>query len=149
MRTNSPIVLRKPYRGGVNLSIVFYYGKKYGADKALFFENTDIFVFPTYYPNECFPLVLLEAMEYAIPCISTNEGGISDIIEDNRSGCLVPRNDADMLAEKIAFLIDHPEERYAMGRAGREKFKQGFTLSSFEHRIVDVFNDCVHPQATC
>lgn len=134
-------MLRNPYRGGVNLSIVFYYGKKYGVDKALFFRNADIFVFPTYYPNECFPLVLLEAMEYAIPCISTNEGGISDIIEDHRSGYLVPRNDADMLAEKIAFLIDHPEERYAMGREGRRKFKNAFTLDYFECRIADILSN--------
>ena len=43
--------------------IASYRGKKYGKNKSHFFKNADIFVFPTSYPNECFPLVLLEAME--------------------------------------------------------------------------------------
>lgn len=42
---------------------VFAHGAKYGNEKDVFLQKTDVFVFPTYYNNECFPLVLLEAME--------------------------------------------------------------------------------------
>lgn len=44
--------------------MVVYHGKKYGKDKEAFLNGADIFVFPTFYHNECFPLVLLEAMEH-------------------------------------------------------------------------------------
>ena len=61
------------------------YGAKYNDEKDTFLQKADVFVFPTYYNNECFPLVLLEAMEQGIPCISTNEGGIPAIIEDGKT----------------------------------------------------------------
>lgn len=38
--------------------------------------------------NECFPLVILEAMEYKLPAISTNEGGIPDMVKDGENGLI-------------------------------------------------------------
>jgi len=131
-------VLRNAYWGGVNLSIVFYYGKKYGADKSLFLTNADLFVFPTSYPNECFPLVLLEAMERALPCVSTNEGGIADIIEDGKTGHIVPRNDAEALAGRIETLLNDPTQRIRLGKNAREKFKREFTLGKFEETLTNI-----------
>lgn len=57
--------------------LVTYVGRKVREEKEAFFRQADIFVFPTYY--ETFGLVNLEAMEYKLPVISTNEGGIPDI----------------------------------------------------------------------
>lgn len=68
-----------------------YLGKKYGEEKNEKYAKSDIFVFPTFYPNECFPLVLLEAMQQGLPCISTNEGGIASIIDDGKTGFLVEK----------------------------------------------------------
>ena len=124
--------------------IASYRGKKYGKNKSQFFKNADIFVFPTSYPNECFPLVLLEAMEYSLPCISTNEGGIANIIEDGKTGYIIPQNDATALAEKIEYLILHHEERNAMGERGREKFKREFVLERFEKRMKDIINNAIN-----
>ena len=47
---------------------IAYVGRKVGEEKEAFFRQSDVFVFPTYYYNECFPLVILEAMEYKM-CI--------------------------------------------------------------------------------
>lgn len=65
------------------------HGAKYREEKELFLKQADLFIFPTYYHNECFPLVLLEAMEQGLPCISTNEGGIPGIIEEGKTGFIV------------------------------------------------------------
>jgi len=67
-----------------------YEGAKYGRDKRLSLTGADIFVLPTYYPSECFPLVLLEAMQCGLPVVSTYEGGIPDIVEHGRTGYLCP-----------------------------------------------------------
>ncbi|WP_349996691.1 glycosyltransferase family 4 protein, partial [Phocaeicola dorei] len=67
---------------------VAYVGRKVGEEKEAFFRQADVFVFPTYYYNECFPLVILEAMEYKLPVISTNEGGIPDIVKDGENGLI-------------------------------------------------------------
>lgn len=114
------------------------YGAKYGTDKNKFLQDADLFVFPTYYNNECFPLVLLEAMEAGIACISTQEGGISAIIKDNETGYVINKHQPQTLANKIEILIEHPELCQSMGRKGREKFKNEFTLKQFEGRITEI-----------
>lgn len=118
--------------------MALYLGKKYDEEKNEEYDNADIFAFPTYYYNECFPLVLLEAMEHAVPCISTREGGVSAIIDDGVNGFMVEKRDANALADRIEFLLTHPEERTHMGIAGRQKFKNEFTLPKFETRMKQI-----------
>lgn len=120
--------------GGVTLA--YFHGKKYNEDKNVFFDNADIFVFPT--SNEAFGLVLLEAMEHAVPCISTREGGVSAIIDDGVNGFLVEKRDANALADRMEFLLTHPKERPRMGIAGYQKFKNEFTLPKFETRMKQI-----------
>lgn len=122
---------------GLN-QMVLYLGKRYGEEKNEEYGNADVFVFPTYYFNECFPLVLLEAMEHAVPCISTREGGVSAIIDDGVNGFMVEKRDANALADRIEFLLTHPEERTRMGIAGYQKFKNEFTLPKFEARMKQI-----------
>ena len=123
--------------------MVVYHGRKYGKDKEAFLNGADIFVFPTFYHNECFPLVLLEAMEHGLPCISTTEGGIPGIIDNGKTGYLVPKHDVVALADKIEMFIRDTDLRHKMGEAGREKFEREFTLEVFEKRMVEILSDNV------
>lgn len=108
----------------------------------MFFNNADMFVFPTYYPNECFPLVLLEAMQHGLPCISTDEGGISSIIEDGKTGLLVNRKDAEDLANKMEVLVKDATLRYRMGMAGKQRFDKLYTKENFEDRLSKILTSC-------
>lgn len=119
---------------------VKYIGKKYGEEKNRYWQNSDIFVLPTFYPNECFPLVLLEAMQYSLPEISTYEGGIPDIVTDSESGFLVPQKDVKALTDKLEFLIKNRELCKQMGVAGRKKFEEEFTLEKFENKLIVILN---------
>ena len=81
---------------------VQYVGKKYGADKEKAYSKADIFALPTYYSNECFPLVLIEAMQFSLPLVSTYEGGIPSIVIDGETGYLIPQADhADAIQRTI------------------------------------------------
>ena len=120
---------------------VIYEGKKYEKEKQDYFGKADIFIFPTLY--ETFGLVLLEAMEYSLPCISTNEGGIPAIIEDGKTGYIVEKHSPEKIAEKIEYLMDHPEQCTAMGKAGKEKFLKEFTLAQFERRLSKILKECI------
>lgn len=122
--------------GGVVLTN--YFGKRYGEDKTPFLKNADIFCFPTFYPNECFPLVLLEAMQHGIACISTNEGGIPHIIDEGKNGFMVPKQDPIALADAISRLITDRELCRKMGEFGLEKYQNEFTLDKFEERFVGI-----------
>jgi glycosyltransferase involved in cell wall biosynthesis len=117
---------------------VEYFNGSYGNDKYLVYQKADLFVFPTYYHNEAFPLVNLEAMQCSLPIISTDVGAISDIVEDSLSGFLVPPFDVNLLAEKIEILIKDPNLRKKMGRAGRIKYEEQFTFSHFENNFINI-----------
>ena len=121
-----------------------YHGCKYGEEKEKFFEQADIFCFPTYYHNECFPLVLLEAMQHGLPCISTNEGAIPNIIDEGITGLIIEKRNTEQLAEKLELLLSNKNRRLKMGRAGKEKYEREFTLERFEQRFVEVLKDKLH-----
>lgn len=113
-------------------------GAVYGAEKEPYWLAADVFVFPTYYHNECFPLVLLEAMQHALPCISTKEGAIPNIIDDGETGFVVNAKNAGNLAVKIEELAIDKQKRLDMGTNGYSKYKDQFTLKVFENRLCDV-----------
>lgn len=113
--------------------LVIYDGKQYGADKERFFKQADVFIFPTYY--ECFPIVLLEAMQHKLPVISTNEGGIPDIIEDGINGFVCKRQDAKDIANKLMNLITDDSLRIKMGEAGYQKYETLYTINRFEMKM--------------
>lgn len=109
---------------------VYYVGKKYAAEKTAEFLTTDIFIQPTY--NDCFPLTLLEAMQYGLPIISTDVGGITDIVIDGETGLICKTRDAEDLANKIKLLLDNPSLRQQYGQAGYDRFVANYTLERFE-----------------
>lgn len=114
--------------------------------KSKVFENPPVLLlFPTFYHNECFSLVLLEAMEHGLPCISTTEGGIPGIVDDGKTGFLVPKHDVVVLADKIQLLLNDSVLRSNMGKVGREKFEKEFTLEVFEKRMTWILEHIVYP----
>ncbi|TDD95073.1 glycosyltransferase family 4 protein [Flavobacterium cellulosilyticum] len=117
---------------------VEYQGRKYGLEKEAAFANADIFAFPTYYHNETFGLVNLEAMQYALPVISTFEGAIPEVIIDGVNGFLVPQQNAEALASKLEILIGNPVLRNEMGLAGKKMYEEKFTLEHFEKRMLEI-----------
>ena len=114
---------------------VKYLGKRYGEEKNRAFSNADIFAFPTFYENECFPLVLLEALQHGLPIVSTFEGGIRDIIDEGKSGFLVEQKNVIKLASKLEILINDFNLRYTMGQAGKLKYENFFTIDKFEQNL--------------
>ena len=115
-----------------------YLGAKYDKEKIREFIHSDALVFPSH--SETFGLVLLEAMEYEMPCISTRVGGIPSVVNDYDTGFLVQSKDTDALADKMLWLIEHQEEGLLMGKKGRNRFLENFTLDIFEHRMIDILS---------
>lgn len=121
--------------------IVFAHGAKYGVEKQKYFDEANVFVFPTFYHNETFGLVLVEAMQNKLPCIATAEGGIPDII-DPTTGFIIDRKSPSQLASKIEILINDPQLGVEMGKEGYRKYKAKFTIEHFESRIKDILATC-------
>ena len=93
------------------------------------YASCDIFCAPSRY--ESFGLVLLEAMSFAKPVVACDEGGMSDLVDDN--GILVPIEDTEALSEALSRLIGDAALRERMGRRGRELFESTWQL---EHAVA-------------
>lgn len=113
-----------------------YHGRLYGDEKERLLQLSDVFVHPTL--NDCFPLVLLEAMQHALPIIATPVGAIPDIVEDGVTGLIIPDQDAKALAEAMQSFIEHPERIPNMGEAARTRFLQSYTTNHFEQQLLHI-----------
>ena len=120
---------------------VYSYGAKYGEEKKQFYEIANCFILPTH--NECFPLVLLEAMEQSLACIATDEGGIKSIIDENTTGFIFNKKFPEELADKIERLMNNPIQCKEMGNAGKIKFENEFTIDKFENRMKDIILEII------
>ena len=89
-------------------------------------SELDVFVLSSV--SEGFPLVTLEAMAAAKPMIVTRSGGPQEIVEDGRTGLLIPPADPDALAGKICELLADPGRAATLARTARAKVASTFTL---------------------
>lgn len=124
-------------------NMALYIGRKYGTDKDAVFEQSDVFVFPTFYYNETFGLVNLEAMEHKLPIVTTDEGGITDVVKDGKNGLISEKKNPDSLAKCIEVLITDKNLCEKMGEEGYRMFKRDYTLSAFERHFTDCVNKCL------
>jgi glycosyltransferase involved in cell wall biosynthesis len=69
--------------------------------------------------NEGTPVALIEAMAAGLPVVATRVGGVADVVDDGKTGLLVPPKDPAALNRAMAVLLDDPDRRREMGQAGR------------------------------
>ena len=97
-------------------------------------QGTDIFVLPSLAEN--LPMSIIEAFAHGIPVISTPVGAVPEMIEDGRTGLIVPVDDSRALADALHRLIKDPELRQALGRNARDAHETRYLLSSYTDRLV-------------
>ena len=124
---------------------VYVIGPRYGEEKYNELLSSDIFAFPTFYSKEAFPLVNLEAMQFSLPVVSTDEGGISEAVINDGTGFIIEPKNVNQLAEKLQLLIKNKDLREEMGRKGKERFCNHYTLQLFEQNIKNVFDKILNP----
>ncbi len=109
-------------------------------DVAAALAALDVFVLPS--RSEAFPNAAIEAMASALPVIASEVGGVPELIEDGRSGLLVPPGRPDALARAILELTRRPERARAMGRRGRADVLARFSfdrmVAGFEALYLEI-----------
>lgn len=84
------------------------------------------------------PLLVFECMANDTPLIATAVGGIPDVVDNGRTGVLVPRRDVQALADGMINLLTNPERRSQMAAAAREVLR-GYTIDATVTRFTDVY----------
>lgn len=97
-----------------------------GDRKEQAFTDADIAILPSYYEGS--PIFLLEAMAHSMPVISTNVGGIPDIV-DSSNGILTAPGDLDAIAQAIAHYINTPQDVATHGHRSIEKVSAFFPVA--------------------
>lgn len=106
-------------------------------------DETHIFVAPSVTAsdgNQDAPVnTLKEAMAMGLPVIATLHGGIPELVEDGISGFLVPERDDSAIAEKLIYLIEHPQIWQQLGFHGRKKVETEYDINKLNSELVEIY----------
>lgn len=117
-----------------------YVGVVYKDDKKQLLNWSNIFVLPTYYKMEGQPISILEAMATNNVIISTNHAGIIDIIENNKNGYLIEKENSESITEKLMLLNNNKSKILEISNYNKTYFAENFTIKKFSEEILKIFS---------
>jgi glycosyltransferase involved in cell wall biosynthesis len=118
-------------------------GTVHGAAKNDVINSSDVFLFPTYYPPEGHPWVVIEAMAAGLPIVSTDQGAIVESVVDGENGYIVAKRDPAAVAEKAIELARDPALRRRMGERSRALYLERFTEARMVGALAAAFHATV------
>src|SRR5258708_2627154 len=116
---------------------VTFLGRLSGKSLVEAYQQGNVFVLPS--SNESFSMVILEAMACGLPVVSTKTGGITALVEDDKTGFLIVPNDPQMLAEKVGILLADLPRASVFGENARTKIIQTFNWHKQATRYHELF----------
>ncbi len=119
--------------------LVTFAGRQGREALKFYFSAADVFVSTPWY--EPFGITPVEAMACGTPVIGSNVGGIKFTIRDGETGYLVPPNDPDAVAERIAHLYKHPKLLTVFGQQGLRRANDLFTWQKVTSSIAALYED--------
>ena len=137
-------------REGLGIAdVVTFLGKREQSALPYHYSAAEVCVIPSHY--ESFGMVALEAMACGTPVIASRVGGLTFTVKDGRTGFLVPSDDPEALAAKLALLLTDGRLRRQMGGQAAE-LATHYGWSSVARQIMAIYRDLVtrgRPQVCC
>jgi glycosyltransferase involved in cell wall biosynthesis len=104
-------------------------------------NQSRIFIYPS--REEPFGLSILEAMACAVPVITTNVFGPSEIITQSSDGLMVSPGNVKELTDNIRFLLQHEDLRLAIGTNGRKTVESRFDIKMHADNLVNIYENLI------
>ncbi len=123
---------------GENRHRMEFLGSRPRSELPFIYRSSDIFVIPSLFENA--PGTLLEAMASGLPCLGSDTGGISEIIDDGLTGLLFRKNDSSQLLDKIILLVSDKNKRITLGANAREKILQEYDPKIIANKMVEYYS---------
>jgi len=114
-------------------------------DVALWYRAGDVAVMPSY--SEPFGLVAVEAMACGVPLVASAVDGLVEVVENERSGLLVPPGDAPALADAMVKVLSDADLRGRMVHGGLERYSRHFTTEAMVRGWVGCYRDLLSNNA--
>jgi glycosyltransferase involved in cell wall biosynthesis len=111
-----------------------------GAEKDRLLAEAGIFVFPPREP-EGHPRAVLEAMAAGLPVITTDQGALKETVIDGETGFVLRRAEAEVIADRIFDLLEHPDRQTAMGSNARVRHAMHYTQEKADRALADWLYD--------
>lgn len=124
-------------RSGAAAGRIELSGPLYGSDKEEAIRGSALLVLPS--RAEALPVVVLEAMAAGIPCICSDVGSVSEVLEDGVTGLLVPPGDRDRFTAALKTLVTDGALRRRMGIAARRRWADGLTQEALALSIEKIW----------
>lgn len=99
---------------------------EFAPDTASLIANASVLVVPSQ-AYESFGLTIIEAMAFGTPVVTTDVGGMPEVLADSHAGYVCSKDDPTAFAEAIKKILDDPDLAAEQGRNGRQAFEQRFT----------------------
>jgi glycosyltransferase involved in cell wall biosynthesis len=115
--------------------VIQFPGVLRGAEKWQSFREADVFCFPSHYHAESFGIVLIEAMSFGLPIVTTRWRGIPDVVGGSGGAFIVEPNRSDLIAERLEVLLRDNELRATMGKRNRAWYCAHYTLEKYQLRM--------------
>jgi D-inositol-3-phosphate glycosyltransferase len=116
--------------------MVLFLGKRDQDSLQYYYSAAEVVVMPSHY--ESFGLVALEAMACGIPVVATQVGGLQHLVQNGKTGFIIPDNDPIALEEKLTQLICNSSLRDQMSRASA-KYAKSFAWENIAERLLEIF----------
>nr|WP_291316411.1 glycosyltransferase family 4 protein [Desulfuromonas sp.] len=120
---------------------VTFAGPVFDELKQAFWEEAELFLFPTY--HEGLPYAVLESLASGTPVVTTAVGGIPDVVEEGRHGVFVPLRDAKALAEAIKEMIGDRERMRQMSAACRARAEEMYSLDRLSGQFSRLYTEII------
>ena len=101
------------------------------------YSSFDLFLMTSL--TEGMPNTVLEAMALELPVVSTDIGGLPELVEDGVSGLLLPVGDVDSLSEAVTRLLNDEKLREQYSLAARKKIEQNFDFSNRVKKMEELY----------
>ena len=121
---------------------IFWLGSRRDIPNLL--SQADVGVLPSH--EEGFSNAILEGMAAGLPMVVTDVGGNSEAVIDGETGFVVPSKDPKALAVALERLITDSEMRKSMGKAGRQRVEERFSLDSCVDAYEALFQEVLECQ---
>jgi glycosyltransferase involved in cell wall biosynthesis len=105
------------------------------------YQAADVFAFSTFYEN--LPFAVLEALSTGLPVVTTNVGGIPEMIDDGKNGFLVQPFDSPELSDRILYYLEHPDATSEMAIMARKVIEERFDWRLIVKKVLAVYDEAL------